>query len=121
MIALTRAFRALTLVGYFALLGLILGHCTLWAPPSSAPVAVILAIAAAPLLAPLRGLLHGRSYTHAWASLVALLYFLVGVVTATASSPPAWLGSAEIAASLTLFTGAVGYVRCRAITARGAG
>ena len=121
MVALTRAFRALTLVGYFAVLVLILGHCTLWAPPSHAPVSVILVIAVGPLLVPLRGLLHARRYTHAWTSLVALLYFLVGVITATASTPPAWLGGAEIAASLVLFTGAVGYVRCRAVAARAAG
>ena len=39
------------------------------------PTASLLAIALLPLLFPLRGLLHGKPYTHAWNSFLMLFYF----------------------------------------------
>lgn len=39
------------------------------------PIASLLAIALLPLLFPLRGLLHGKPYTHAWNSFLMLFYF----------------------------------------------
>jgi uncharacterized membrane protein len=116
---LRQAFRVLTLFGYFAVLGLTVGHCIFWAPPQRAPIALALTLATVPLLLPLRGLLHERSYTHAWTSLLALLYFVLGVDTVATSTGPPWLGWAEIMASLMLFSGAVGYVQCKAREARG--
>jgi len=107
-------WRAVTLAGYFALLALVLAHVTTLAPPERMPVAVAIAITALPLVAPLRGLLHERSYTHAWTSILALPYFVLGVDYIAGGRAPTWLGWAEVAASLTLFAGAVGFVRARA-------
>jgi uncharacterized membrane protein len=39
-----------------------------------------------PLLAPLFGILHGRRYTHQWASLLILAYLTEGLVRATSDT-----------------------------------
>ena len=109
----SRAFRVATLLAYFALLALLLNWYTWLAPPARFPVSLALAITAVPLLFPLRGLLHGRAYTHAWTTFLALPYFALGVDAVAAGTQPGWLGWAAIAASAALFTGATGYVRCR--------
>lgn len=106
--------RILTLAGYFGLLALVLNWQTWIAPPARAPIALMLVLLALPLLAPLRGLLHGRVYTHAWTSFLALPYFVLGVDAIAAGVTPAWLGWAAVATSVTLFAGSVGYARLRA-------
>lgn len=113
MSAATRTFRTLALVAYFALLALVLNWYTWLAPPARFPISLALVITAVPLLFPLRGLLHGRSYTHAWTTFLALPYFALGVDAVAAGTEPGWLGWAAIGASIGLFTGATGYVRCR--------
>jgi len=107
----TLVCRWLTLVAYFALLALLLNWYTWLAPPEDVPVSVALAIVALPLLLPLRGLLHGRAYTHAWTSFLALPYFALGVDGVAGGVHPAWIGGIAIAASVTLFCGSVGYAR----------
>lgn len=103
--------RALALAAHLALLALVLNWHTWLAPPAQAPISLMLALVAIPLLLPLRGLLHGRAYTHAWTSFLALPYFALGVDAVAAGVRPAWLGWAVIATSLTLFTAAVGFAR----------
>lgn len=114
------ACHVLTLVGYFSLLGLLLNWHTWIAPPTRAPISVVLLVLAVPLLAPLRGLLHGRPFTHAWTSFLALPYFAVGVDAVAAGVTPAWLGWCTVAASVVLFAGAIGYARLRSRELRAA-
>ena len=109
----TRACRMLALAAYFGLLAVLLNRYTWLAPPTRTPVSAALLLAAGPLLLPLRGLLHGRPYTHAWTSFLALPYFVLGVDTLAAGAAPAWLGWATVTTSLALFAGAVGYARLR--------
>lgn len=106
-------FRVLALAGYFALLTLLLNWHTWIAPPTRVPISVVLLLVAVPLLLPLRGLLHGRVYTHAWTSFLALAYFALAVDAIAADVQPTWLGWASLVASLALFTGAIGYTRTR--------
>ncbi len=81
-----------------------------WAPLR--PGGSWLALKALPLLAPLRGLLRGRRYTHQWASLLALAYLMEGVVRAmTDHGLSARLAYAETALALALFGSAVLYAR----------
>ncbi|MEX1082023.1 MAG: DUF2069 domain-containing protein [Halofilum sp. (in: g-proteobacteria)] len=108
-----RICRALALTGHLLLLVLLLNWLTWLSPAERVPVSVMLLIVAAPLLLPLRGLLHGRIYTHAWASFLALPYFAFGVDAIAAGVRPEWLGWAAVIASLALFTGATGYTRLR--------
>ena len=107
------AWRILTLAGYFGLLVLLLNWVTWLAPPQRFPVALALIVLAVPLLLPLRGLLHGRPYTHAWSSFLALPYFAFGIDAVAAGDAPGWLGGGAIVTSLALFAGCVGYARTR--------
>jgi uncharacterized membrane protein len=108
----TLACRVTALAGYFALLALLLARYTIIAPPERIPVSIVLVVVAVPLLFPLRGLLHGRPYTHAWTSFLALVYFALGVDTVAADVVPL-VGWGLVAASLALFGGAVGFARLR--------
>jgi uncharacterized membrane protein len=65
-----------------------------------------------PLLTPLFGILRGRRYTHQWASLLSLAYFLEGTVRATTESGRSQLlASGEVLLALTLFAATVLYAR----------
>ena len=98
--------RIAALAGYFGLLGLWLAWATAFAPARHAPVSLVLAVAALPLLAPLRGLLHDRRDSFLWLGLLSLLYFMHGVVAATDADQRLQAGL-EIAFSLCLFGGSV--------------
>ncbi len=50
------------------------------APARGVPPGFWLTLKTLPLLLPLSGLLHGRPYTYAWASMLVLPYFIEGVV-----------------------------------------
>lgn len=106
--------RWVALAAHLVLLALMLGWYTWLAPPARVPISLMLALVAIPLLLPLRGLLHGRAYTHAWTSFLALPYFALGVDAVAAGVRPAWLGWAAVVTSLTLFAAAVGYARLAA-------
>ncbi len=104
--------RNLSLLGYFGLLALILVWNAWVQPPAQLPRALVLIIMLAPLLFPLRGLLHGRAYTHAWTAFLALLYFSLGVANA-ANADTRIYGILEIVASVSLFIGCVLYARAK--------
>jgi uncharacterized membrane protein len=78
--------RTLTLIGYFGLLGFIPLWYLVLQPIEAKFVSMTLLIQAGPLLFPLRGILHGRVYTHAWAMYLALFYFIIGIWYAGDSS-----------------------------------
>lgn len=99
--------RWITLAGYFLLLALILNWFAWLAPPETVPRALPMIILVVPLMFALRGLLHGRMYTHAWVSLLSMLYFAVGVDVAYNRSDQRYLGLAMVGFSLMLFFGSV--------------
>lgn len=82
--------------------------------------ALVLILLVGPLLMPLRGLLHGRPYTHAWTSFLALFYFTVGVFNVAGPMVHPWMAWLEIGFSVLLFLGAVLYVRSRSLEWRAA-
>lgn len=103
-----RSARAATLIGYFALLSLILLWFTVLSPPKAVPRSLLLTVLAVPMLFPLRGLLHGRRYTHQWASLLSLFYFVIGVdVFVNRGSDQAYLGALMVVFSLLWFVGCI--------------
>jgi len=71
--------RTLTLVGFFGLMIFIPLWHLLIVPIEAKFVSMTLLIQVGPLLFPLRGILHGRVYTHAWAMYLALFYFVCGI------------------------------------------
>lgn len=65
-----------------------------------------------PLLLPLRGILHGRTYTYRWASLLIWLYALEGGVRAWSEPYPAnVLAAAELVLVFSFFASAAWYIR----------
>lgn len=105
--------RWLTLASYFALLGLLMLWQTVLAPPQVLPVSLVLVLLVGPLLFPLRGLLHGRPYTHAWTSFLVLIYFIHGVVEAWSDPAVRLYAGLEILFSVLLYSSALLYARFR--------
>lgn len=105
--------QLLALSGYFGLLGLILVWQIWLAPSQHVPTSIVLILLAVPLLFPLRGLLHGRPYTYAWSSFLALFYFILGVGEAYSSIETRYLGLLEVLFSLMLFVGCILYARLK--------
>lgn len=69
-----------------------------------------------PLLLPLRGLLHGKTYTFQWACMLILFYFAEGVVRAyTESGLSARLAIVEILLSSLFFITAIGSIRAHGL------
>ena len=108
-----RAAYLVSLSAYFCLFLLLVGWNAWLAPSAYFPVALVLLVMVTPLLVPLRGLLHGKPYTYAWTSLLALLYFTHGVVEAYVNPAERLYASAEIILALALFSAAVLYARWR--------
>jgi len=103
-------FRWLTLVSYFGLMTLI--FCWhLWIKPLEPQfISITLFIQLGPLMFPLRGLLHGKAYTHAWAAYMALLYFIIGIWNASAEASRIF-GLLISLLSVGFFIGCVFYAR----------
>lgn len=111
-----QCWRTITLIGYFGLFGLLLLWFAWLEPPSRLPVALMLILWVGPLLFPVRGLLHGQIYTHAWSSFLALFYFMFGVFHVAGPMTRPWLAWLDIGFSVLWFAGALGYVRVGART-----
>ena len=110
--ARARVGRVMTLSGHLGLLALILNWFIWISPPSTVPRAFPIIALAVPLLFPLRGLLHGRRYTHQWTSFLSMVYFALGIdAWANAAAGAAWLGALTVLLSLLLFVGTVVYAR----------
>ncbi len=108
---MSQFWRGAALTGYLGLFGVLLLWFSWLEPPTRMPVSLILILLVGPLLLPLRGLLHGRLYTHAWASFLALFYFSAGVFSAAGPMARPWLAWLEIGFSVLWFTGAILFVR----------
>lgn len=103
----------LTMFGYSGLIIVLVSWYGWLLPPVVLPRSIVLALLLVPLLFPLRGLLHGRPYTFAWTSFLALIYFIHGVSEAWAVPEARILGMLEIIFSLCLYSGAMLFARYR--------
>jgi len=101
---------AAALIGLFGLIFLILAWNVWISPPTEMPRSLILLLQLPLLLLPMRGMLHGRPYTFAWATFVALLYFVIGVDNAAIDGRGIY-GGLEILFSTMMFMGAMIYTR----------
>ncbi|MCX7673194.1 MAG: DUF2069 domain-containing protein [Thiobacillaceae bacterium] len=104
---LSRALAASSLIALI-LLGL---AWELWLAPLR-PGGSWLVLKVLPLLAPLRGILHGRLYTYRWASLLIWLYVLEALVRATSDpTPSARLAGVSLVLCLVFFVSAAIHIR----------
>ena len=110
-----RLFYALALFGYFGIMLLLPVWYGWLAPPSALSPRVALIMLGLPLFAPLRGLLHARSYTMAWSLFLSVIYFTHGVIEAYSNTGAArWLALAEVALSLCWLVGGILFIRAQA-------
>lgn len=116
--ALLRFARILAATGFVLLVVLLVAWHAWLSPPEIFATSFALAVLLAPLACAVPGIVRGRSYTHAWVSLLALFYFILAVDGIAAGVEPRWLPAATLTASVALFTGAVVYVRTRGVLRR---
>lgn len=109
--------RVLALFGYFGIMVFLMLWIIKISPPQI-PKSIALAIGLLPLLLPLRGILHGRVYTHSWAGFLALPYFAFGVDAAIHRTEKPWLGMVLIILSTIWFLASAYYAKYKKIAAR---
>lgn len=86
----------------------------LWLAPLR-PGGSWLVLKAIPLLAPLRGILHGRRYVYQWASILILAYLTEGIVRSLSEvGSSRWLAAAQGLLSLIFYLCAIVYARLSA-------
>jgi uncharacterized membrane protein len=100
--------RHLTLLSYIALIVVLVTWYGLLYP---APVLLVLLLL--PLIFPLKGILQGNPYTHAWSSFLILLYFIHGIVEAYANPTVRVWALLEVLFSVSFYIGAVLFARLR--------
>lgn len=107
-------WRTLALAGYFGTFVLIVTWYGWLSPPARLPNYLALLALGAPLLLPLRGLLHGRRYTYAWSLFLALGYLAHALIEGYSTPEDRGLAGLELLLVTLWFVGAIGYVRGRA-------
>jgi uncharacterized membrane protein len=103
-------FRWLTLASYFGLMALIFYWHLAAGQTAPEQISMLLLIQLGPLMFPLRGLLHGKLYTHAWSMYLALFYFVIGIWYAGAEHTRIF-GIVFSSLSMLFFIGTVFYTR----------
>ena len=92
----TRFARLLTLAGFFGLLAwVLLWHLWLSPHPDLNPW-LLPVIWTVPLLFPLKGIVQGNPYTHAWGNFVLMPYFLHALTLITTDEGERWLAVVEL-------------------------
>ena len=100
--------RYLTLFSYIALIVIL----AIW-NGLLYPAPVLLTLLLLPLVFPLKGILQGNPYTHAWSSFLILLYFIHGIVEAYANPTARIWALLEVLVSVSFYIGAVLFARLR--------
>lgn len=105
--------RSATLTGYFGLLVLIIYWAINPSLLDASSTSVILFFGGLPLLFGLPGILKQKPYTHAWISMISLLYLIHGIIEVWSQPDNLVLASVEIFLSILLYLGAGFYARYR--------
>ncbi|GLO60204.1 membrane protein [Vibrio sp. MACH09] len=109
----TQQFRYLALIGYLSLFSWVaLWQIFISPHPHVNPYTTAIAWCI-PLLFPLRGILTGKAYTHAWANFVLMLYFLHSLTILYVDQGERWLALVELLLTCIAFVGNILYARSR--------
>lgn len=111
---MTQLFKQLALFSFFALMISLICWITLGSHSNNYPTSAWLLIALIPLLFPLRGLLHGKPYTHAWTSFLMLLYFSHGIGEAYSAQSFDIYPYLEILFSFITFSASITFIKLNA-------
>ena len=111
---MTQFFKQLSLLSYFALMISLICWITIAEHGENYPTAAWLILGVVPLLFPLRGLLHGRPYTHAWTGFLLLFYFAHGVGEVYSAQGFDLYASLEVLFSCITFCSSIVYIRLNA-------
>lgn len=105
--------RITSLTGYFGMFVFLLLWLTVLSPSDKFPVALTLLVLVTPLLFPLRGILYGRAYTHAWASFLALFYFTLAIGVVVSEPSQRVYGIIWLILSIMMYGGCMFYARIK--------
>ncbi len=109
----TRFYRYLALSSHLALLiWVCLWHFIL-SPDTGYSALFVFLMYVVPLLLPLKGVIQGKPYTHAWANFVVLYYLLHGCTIAYAVPAERVYAAIEILLCCGMFTGCSVFARKR--------
>jgi uncharacterized membrane protein len=109
----TKFFRTLTLTSYLLLIvWLVVWHFILTIDkPTSTLFTLLFWIM--PILLPIKGLIEGKPYTHAWTNFIVMYYLLHGLTAVYAVEGERLYAFVEIILCCALFTGCSFYARMR--------
>lgn len=107
----SKFYRRLTLTGYLGLLLFIVLWHTWLGPSDTLPIWLALVMWVTPLLFPLKGIVQGKPYTHAWANFVLILYFLHSLTTLYTHPDERLYAAIELILTSMAFVGATFYAR----------
>jgi uncharacterized membrane protein len=109
----TKFFRILTLTSYLLLIvWLVVWHFILTIDkPTSTLFTLLFWIV--PILLPIKGLIEGKPYTHAWTNFIVMYYLLHGLTAVYAVEGERLYALVEIILCCALFTGCSYYARMR--------
>ena len=111
---MTLFFKRLALFSFFALMISLTCWILLAEHSSNYPTSAWLIIALVPLLFPLRGLMYGKPYTHAWTGFLMLFYFSHGVGEVYSAQGFDLYASLEVLLSSTTFIASIIFIRLNA-------
>ncbi|MDP5029152.1 MAG: DUF2069 domain-containing protein [Paraglaciecola sp.] len=109
----TLFYRRLTLSSYFLLLvWLVIWHFFL-TPDKATSTLFTVILWIVPILLPIKGLVQGKPYTHAWTNFIVMYYLLHGLTAVYAVEGERLYALVEIVLCSALFTGCSFYARLR--------
>ncbi len=111
---MTTFLRRFSLLNFFGLMITLICWIVLADHGEYFPTSAFLVIALGPLLFPLRGLLHGKPYTHAWTSFLMLIYFAHGVGEFYSAATFAIYPAFEILFSTLSFISSISFIKLNA-------
>ncbi|WP_087019447.1 DUF2069 domain-containing protein [Thaumasiovibrio subtropicus] len=89
-------WRKLALVSYLSLFAWVISWHGWLSPHEQLSRYFLLALWVPPLLFPLKGILQGKPYTHAWANFVLMLYFMHAFTILWIDEGERWLAVIEL-------------------------
>lgn len=113
MFKTSRFYRYLALCSYLGLLLWVpVWHFVLSQSIEKSPLFIVL-LWIVPLLLPMKGIIQGSPYTHAWANFIVLIYLMHASTALYAVEGEFWYALIELALSVSMFVGCSFYARLR--------